>query len=920
MTELVSVLEATWPRLVFGLASLNSIYLFALVYFWLQWGLKYVLSRFYRPWDNSFTAAVTVVIPTYKEERAVLAECVNRVLNHSPEVVAKVLIVTDVREPQTTQWCREQWPTSRVQVIAAPPGKRQAVRLGVESATTELLVIVESDTFAKPGAINALLKPFADARVGGAVGDQLIYRPYQSVVHVYNNWVELIKYRLTIPALSLFGQVTVLGGRCVAFRRQAVLSLMDSLTDEVFLGKRCVSGDDGRLTSLLLQAGWRCVYQGSAIFLTVSPPTIALLCKQRLRWFRNACRRTLRALFCIRERYLPEADRFWVWRRPLAAAQMVTVWSNSAVMGSVLFMTIKRITTGEWLLTGLQPHHAIVLFVLLLIGMSARRLLRLLPAIGKTKVASWVYVLTFPWYLTVMWFIRLYAMASMNKQGWITRMDSGAGGFGLTVAPAVSPNWRPLILRHAPALAAIAIVVTGTTAGAMVYKANTKSSLQKTLLATQLQPLSKLTKPSASQTPRSDFRRHVVKSGETVAAIARQYNVPADHLWSFNEALLPSLKHMQVGLVLTIPPENAATPSQSAYSYVHQQPSPLRTTYVPETNTLEVRGRGQHVTLSRLRRLAGRQLIREVAPAEWEIEATVVLKAGVSLHVSNEEVTRLKLISTPGKFVALIAEDGQIIIEGVHITSWDNTRQQIDDVLSDGRSYLAAKGQARLDIFDSELAYLGYDAGPPAVATQGVSYFVPDSERGKSLAAGEVKGSRFHHNHHGIYLSGTSAVSIETSVFSNNEDYGVDIFGGSRGIRVVDNRVYKSGQHGIVLAQDADENYVADNLVLANDQHGIVAHEGSDSNVIENNRVEDNHDGIVIQRSDNNVLRQNVIVRHTRGIRVTHAAQNLLLKNTIADSRRAAIYLDTTPDEITYGEKNTLLGDSSAQRLHVDIL
>ena len=430
-TTLLEIITENWTKFLFGISDWELLYISAIAYFWIMWGIKFILSCFYKPWHNDYTDATTVIIPTYKEDKEILAESVNRVLAHSEDVVTEVIIVTDEREPDITQWCREQWNISRVRVVEAPIGKRQAVRLGIESATTDLVVIVESDTFATPGSIDELIKPFIDKRVGGIVGDQLIYDPYDSVVNLFNNWVELIKYRFSVPALSLFGQVTVLGGRCVAFRREAVLPLMPSLVDEEFFGRQCVSGDDGRLTSLLMQAGWRSVYQSSAIFLTVSPPTFRTLAKQRLRWFRNSCRRTIRALAGFREKYLPHANRFWVWKRPLAALQMITIWTNSIVMGVLLFGITGSIAAGDWNFTGSWPVDIFIRLVIILgIGMSIRRFIRIYPAIRETKKMYWIYLLVFPWYLILMWFVRLYAFATMNRQGWVTRVGSGAGGFG----------------------------------------------------------------------------------------------------------------------------------------------------------------------------------------------------------------------------------------------------------------------------------------------------------------------------------------------------------------------------------------------------------------------------------------------------------------------------------------------------------
>lgn len=380
---------------------------------------------------------VSVIIPTYKEMNETLKESVDRILHESNTLVSEVIIITDEREPLVKEWCDENWYDDfRVRTIVAPIGKRNAVRLGIEETTEELLVIIESDTFTEQGAIDELVKPLSkDDKIGGVVGDQLIYEPLDNSINFFNNLIEVIKYRFTIPALSVFGNVTVLGGRCVAFRKEAILPLMDSLLNEKFLGLPCVSGDDGRVSSLLLCTGWKCVYQRTAVFLTISPPTLKVFMKQRLRWARNSCRRTIRAIFCVREKDLEKNDiphsRIWAYKNPAALFQILTVWVNTFVMTGVVAITMYSLITGSWFWIGKGGVDVTIrIVVFLFIGMALRRLIRIFPSFRSTPLKYAPWLLLMPWYLILMWVVRIYSIFTMNKQGWITRQGSGAGGFG----------------------------------------------------------------------------------------------------------------------------------------------------------------------------------------------------------------------------------------------------------------------------------------------------------------------------------------------------------------------------------------------------------------------------------------------------------------------------------------------------------
>lgn len=425
--------------LLTGTRGTFSIYHVLFGYFWLVWLIKAFLSFcIYKPAvatdDELASTRVSVVVPTYKEDIDTLSMSVRDTLHPSNTTVTEVIIVTDTREKNFKMICMEKWADEpRVCVIESPVGKRKAVRLGIDTAREDIVMIIESDTFAEKSAVDELIKPLIrDEKVGGVVGLQLIYQPFNNSISFFNNLIEIIKYMFTVPALSVFGQTTVLGGRCVAFKKQAVAATMDSLEFEKLLGKPCVSGDDGRVTSLLLCMGWRCVYQKTALFLTVSPPNLSIFMKQRLRWARNSCRRTLRAIFAIKEPHLAEPyDRFWMYKKPAAMFQIFSVWTNTTVMSVVVVLTVASVLRREWLWLGTDKWEILLRVILfLVVGMALRRTFRVFPACGMMpfKYAPWLFFL--PWYLLLMWVMRLYAICSMNKQGWVTRVGTGAGGFG----------------------------------------------------------------------------------------------------------------------------------------------------------------------------------------------------------------------------------------------------------------------------------------------------------------------------------------------------------------------------------------------------------------------------------------------------------------------------------------------------------
>ncbi len=384
---------------------------------WFVWSVRLGYSLGYKPWTSRITdPRVTVLVPTYRESREVLAKAINCVLANRIDgrKVAEIIIVTDEREDQIEDWLNDSFPGCKV--LVAPAGKRRAVRAGIEAATNERVIIIESDTFADPDAIQELIRPLEDPKVGGVVGFQRVYEPRESICTRLNDWMEDIKYRITAPGLSINGVVNVLGGRMVAFRREAVLPLLPRLTGETFFGKPCVPGDDGRLTSLLLEAGWKTIFQASAHCYTISPKTWKALVKQRLRWQRNGNRRIINA---FRDRWV--FKKHWTLAFQMVTTSLMPFFFGIIIVKTVQVLVIDPFMAGNW-------GSALIRIGIFLVGITITRGVRTYPHLYHVKYD----ILLLPFYalylITLMWPVRMYSFVTLNKQGWMTRKVVSPGG------------------------------------------------------------------------------------------------------------------------------------------------------------------------------------------------------------------------------------------------------------------------------------------------------------------------------------------------------------------------------------------------------------------------------------------------------------------------------------------------------------
>jgi N-acetylglucosaminyltransferase len=398
-------------------------YLVTVAYFTYKWLVKVAYSRFYRPIDNGFAGPVTVVMPIYQEEAQILAKAIQGVLAQPPDLVNAVILVTDARQTELSAQLAAAYlgRDSRVRLVETKvPGKRNSLALGIRRASGQVVVSVESDVFLNQDSIRELIRPLHDPQVGGVVGQQWVYDPYAATVNLFNHWQEMNRNRYILPALSVRGQVTVLAGRCVAYRRSAVLPLLHALTHERFLGRICVSGDDGRLTSLLLQHGWKTKFQSTSIVETIGPDNWRDLFVQRLRWFRNWARRTSRAML---------SDGHWVWKKPLAAWQMLYSWLDQIMMVVMIIWVVRSVRGGYWFWFGRSNRGITIRVGMLILGLTLTRALRMRRVIANEPKKTWIWLLLYPWYLLGLWVNHLVAILTMNRQGWLSRRGNGAGGF-----------------------------------------------------------------------------------------------------------------------------------------------------------------------------------------------------------------------------------------------------------------------------------------------------------------------------------------------------------------------------------------------------------------------------------------------------------------------------------------------------------
>lgn len=378
---------------------------------WGFWLVRKILAATARPVRNAFRTTTTVVVPSFHEDPDVLVRCFRTWVRQGP---SRIIIVLDLADVEAQRRIEALGIPGVDVVMFQHRGKRSALGVGIRMVDTELIVFVDSDTAWDEGMLAAVQMPFIDPAVGAVSTRQNVYLPRSSVWRRVADWIIDLRYTDYAPAMGRFGGIICASGRTAAYRRTVIQPRVEDLEHEIFFGRECVAGDDGRMTWLVLSQGFRVAHQDSARALSMFPGTFRAFVKQRVRWSRNSYR-------C----YLTAIRHGWVFKVPLISqiTMMQILLTPFTMFVALGYIALSVRSSHPWLALGLA-----VLW--LFVGRGIRgmsHLWRRPEDIVLLPLVTLVIIL-------VALPIKVYALFTMNKQGWLTRSADATGGEGQTEA------------------------------------------------------------------------------------------------------------------------------------------------------------------------------------------------------------------------------------------------------------------------------------------------------------------------------------------------------------------------------------------------------------------------------------------------------------------------------------------------------
>ncbi len=256
---------------------------------------SYVLSRYglaalYRqPRDAGLEPDVAIIVPAFNEGPAVIRTIDScRRLDYPPDKL-ELVVVNDGSTDETWQYMLQaagRYPPGAVRCIdlGSNQGKRAAMAAGVRATTAEIMVFVDSDSMPAADAVRRLIQVFANAKVGAASGITYVRNASANALTRIQQARYYVSFQLLKSAESVVGAVACNPGCFSAYRRCAVLPVLERWENQRFLGVQCTFGDDRALTNMVLRRGWVSRYHAGAAAWTEVPEGYLKFFRQQLRW------------------------------------------------------------------------------------------------------------------------------------------------------------------------------------------------------------------------------------------------------------------------------------------------------------------------------------------------------------------------------------------------------------------------------------------------------------------------------------------------------------------------------------------------------------------------------------------------------------------------------------------------------------
>src|SRR5829696_722053 len=255
-------------------------------------------------------------------------------------------------------------------------------------------------------------------------------------------------------------------------------------------------------------------------------------------------------------------------------------------------------------------------------------------------------------------------------------------------------------------------------------------------------------------------------------------------------------------------------------------------------------------------------VIDNLGGGEYILNANLEVADDVTFEMtsSNEDSGGLQYLKIAGENGIIV--HGKILINGVKITSWDVSDEDVIQQNIDGairRAYVQFAASEGSQIINSDFGYLGYqDFG-----RRGFDLFGDGPSHDMV-----IRGSKFHNMWFAFYSRGAYNITVDGNEYYNNIKYALDPHSGTHDMSITNNWLHHN-PIGAICSDRCYDILIEGNLLEHNTDYGIFFSRNMHDSIARNNHVYNTTSGITVSESPNNQIYNNTIEAATsQGIRL----------------------------------------------------
>jgi cellulose synthase/poly-beta-1,6-N-acetylglucosamine synthase-like glycosyltransferase len=238
--------------------------------------------------ESAYLEALTISVVVAGHNEADAMEKCLRSLSEQTRRIDEIIVIDDGSTDGMREMIDDLRRRGKIHMALSNQvrsGKASSCNMGFSLSSGDIIINLDADCSYDGDAIEKLIEPFVDPRVGATTGSIGVRNFDRGAVTAWQAIEYLISISMGKRVLNMLEMVVCASGAFGAFRRSAV--------DQI--GIMAIGpGEDTEMTLRLRRCGWRIRLAADAWCFTDVPATVAALVRQRRRWDRDTIRIRMR--------------------------------------------------------------------------------------------------------------------------------------------------------------------------------------------------------------------------------------------------------------------------------------------------------------------------------------------------------------------------------------------------------------------------------------------------------------------------------------------------------------------------------------------------------------------------------------------------------------------------------------------------